>query len=238
MASFILNKTCTTSSDDPGPYNFTPQAPPCSLNSTVSPYNVLDPPTTYRLVVNGLTNLSSSYNEMDFSELEASYEAGKGVDQQVVTHYDNKTNELHAFFIDVWSLQEIESYQSGKSRSRLPFIHKSSEATTYGQDFVGTTTSVVTNCISATQSCNIHVDEGKDGTVRYNCSEMFHGNLNSIPQNGIDKMNGWNTSFYHLDDGTPRAISVASRLNPFTYNVSIPTELSSCKTSTNIAYLR
>jgi hypothetical protein len=182
--------------------------------------SVLDPPTTYRLLANGLTNTSSSYDQIDFSSWEASYEVGKSVDREVVTHYDNQTNGLHAFFVDVLSLQEDRSGQSTESRPKLRLKPETNKITTYGQDFIGTTTSVVTKCISATQSCNLTVGTESGSSVQYNCSQMFSGKLNTIPENGIDKMYGWNTSFYHLDNGTSRAISVASRLNPFTYNVT------------------
>lgn len=63
-------------------------------------------------------------------------------------------------------------------------------------------------------------EEDRKSSVQYHCSEIFSGELNIIPGHGIDKMNGWNTFFYHLDNGTPRAISSAPRLNPFTYNVT------------------
>lgn len=78
---------------------------------------------------------------------------------------------------------------------------------------------MVTKCISATKSCNMAVH---GNSTQYNCSQMFSsGDLDTIPWNGIDKINGWNTRFYHLDDnGTPRDIFVAARLNPFTYNAT------------------
>lgn len=218
-SSFTLEEDCSVSLDDPGLYDLE-QGPPCSLNSSVHPLSVTDPSTTYRLLANGLTNMTSNYNNIDFSTLDVSYDLGKIVTRQVVAHQDKDTGELHAFFMDLPSLREECFNQSEPSRSKIGFKPETNEITTCGQDFFATTTSVVTKCISATKSCNLTVDKNSGNSLQYNCSQMFSGQLNTIPRNGIDRMVGWNTSFYHVDEGTPRAISVASRLNPFTYNVT------------------
>lgn len=210
-ASFILNESCTRSPDDPGLYNLTQLPPSCVTNTTISPYNVIDPSTSYRLLVNGLTNTSNSYNNIDFSAFEASLGQGAMVEREIVTHYDNATDGWHAFFVDLPALEDIRLEQS--------LTGLLNDATSYGQDFIATTTSIVTKCISATKSCNMGLH---GNSTQYDCSPMFNaGDLDTIPRTGIDKMNGWNTSFYHIDDeGTPRAISTAARLNPFTYNAT------------------
>lgn len=210
-ASFILNESCTRSPDDPGLYDLTQLPPSCVINTTISPYNVIDPSTSYRLLVNGLTNTSSSYNNIDFSAFEASLGQGAMVEREIVTHYDNATDGWHAFFVDLLALEDVQHEQSSAGLLN--------DVTSYGQDFIATTTSIVTKCISATKSCNM---VPHDNSTQYDCSPMFNsGDLDTIPRTGIDKMNGWNTSFYHIDDkGTLRAISTAARLNPFTYNAT------------------
>lgn len=94
---------------------------------------MFDPPTTYRLLANGLTNTSSSYNDIDFSAFDASYEEGRMVRREVVTHYDNITNGLHALLVDLPSLEDSDVRQLEQSRSKLL-----NDITTYGQDFVAT----------------------------------------------------------------------------------------------------
>jgi hypothetical protein len=59
-----------------------------------------------------------------------------------------------------------------------------------------------------------------DTSIPYHCSDIFNGNLDAIPENGLEKLKGWNMSFFNLEDGFPRQISVASHLNPFRYNVT------------------
>lgn len=97
--SFTLDENCITSSHDPDLYDLE-QVPPCSVDTEVSPWSVLDPPTTYRLLTNGSTNTTSNYNDMDVAALEAYSAAGKMAQREVVTHYDKDTHGLNAFFVD------------------------------------------------------------------------------------------------------------------------------------------
>ncbi|KAJ4357176.1 uncharacterized protein N0V89_001751 [Didymosphaeria variabile] len=217
-SSFFLDDSCDMTTIIPDPYNLhnRSEGPPCSLDATTHPWSVVDPPKTYRLLAAGFPNITGNFTSLDFSGLEELYEEGKTEDRMVATHYDSRTNALHAFFLDISSLQQ---FQDDEDASRMK-LFKTSDATNLGQDYTGTTTSVATTCISATQSCGLHNNTKGTTSIRYNCSAIFSGSLESIPTNGIDKMSGWNTSFYRNDNGIPREISVASQFNPFTYNVT------------------
>jgi len=66
----------------------------------------------------------------------------------------------------------------------------------------------------------LHNATDDNASIPYHCSELFNGDLNKIPNNGLERLKGWNTKFFDLDNGSPRWISVASQLNPFSYNVT------------------
>ncbi|KAL1612162.1 hypothetical protein SLS60_000386 [Paraconiothyrium brasiliense] len=215
-ASFTLINGCDITTVVSDPYNLTQGPQPCSLNTLNDQWSVVNPPITYRLLAAGFSNISTNFNSLDFSGLEELSEEGKIEDRLIATHYDSSTNALHAFFLDIPSLEE---FPEDEDTSRMKLI-KTSSAKNLGQDYIGTTTSVTTTCVSATQSCGLHNYTEGLSSIQYNCSSLFSGTLNKIPGNGIDKMSGWNTSFYHNDNGTPRAISVNSQFNPFTYNVT------------------
>ncbi|RYO64694.1 hypothetical protein AA0113_g5771 [Alternaria arborescens] len=80
--------------------------------------------------------------------------------------------------------------------------------------------SIVTQCNPITADCGLHNATDDNASIPYHCSELFNGDLNGIPSNSLERLKGWNTKFFDLDNGSPRGISVASQLNPSSYNVT------------------
>ena len=93
----------------------------------------------------------------------------------------------------------------------------------YGIDYTADTTSMATRCEFATQACQFEALKplgNRNLSVPFNCSAIFHGDINFAPLTGLERAPGWNTSFYELVDGLPKEIPVQAQSNPFSFNVS------------------
>jgi hypothetical protein len=207
---------CSLEDPIPDPYNFN-VTPPCSINRSTNPWTLIDSPKTTRVLASGLLNQTEHFNDEDFTTLAVASDLGAFDEMQVVTYIDNKTADLHVFaFNPVFALEEnvIEDHAKLSSVS-------GGDLQKFGIDYIAKTTSVVTKCLPITGACGMrNLTNSNTTTMSYQCSDIFKGDLGKIPTNGLEQLKGWNTSFYTLDDGSPRAISVASHFNPFTYNIT------------------
>lgn len=215
-ASFILNAaTCPDELPTPDIYQLD-APPPCSINSSANPQSILDSPTAYRVLETGLLNQTHDFNKEDFTALENAYQLGMFERMQLVTHIDNTTADQHVFFIDPFMAYE-ENITARPNQALL----SNPSMDHIGIDYIAKTVSVVTKCFPITQECNMHnVTDRNTSSLTYHCSEIFAGDLDKEPINGLEHLKGWNTSFYNLDSGSPRAIGVSAALNPFTYNIT------------------
>jgi hypothetical protein len=213
---FVVNGTICppndTISDIYG--NSTYTVPPCSIDAT-SPWTLRDAPATYRVLATGLLNQTGGYNEEDFSALSNASQLGIFSDMQLVTHIDLGNLDQHVFLFDPTSAEE-DIYSQEKNK--LTLLNNDYER--FGLDYIANTTSIVTKCSPITVDCGLHNITGDDPSIPYHCSDIFEGDLNKIPDTGLERLKGWNIAFYNLENGSPRRISIASQLNPFTYNVS------------------
>ncbi|KAH7389682.1 hypothetical protein DE146DRAFT_791684 [Phaeosphaeria sp. MPI-PUGE-AT-0046c] len=213
--SFKLNDTtCPPHQTIPDIYD-TEAPPPCSIDNSSHDWAIYNAPTAYRVLANGLLNLTHDYHKEDFGALWSAYEVGVFDWTQLVTHIDTVTRDQHIFFFDPsWAQEDNDKHAHGK----LDLMND--EYDRLGFDYIANTTSIVTKCLPITTNCGIHNTTGNNSSVPYHCSDIFQGDLNEIPNNGLERLKGWNTSFYTFDNGEPQQVSIASQLNPFSYNIT------------------
>jgi hypothetical protein len=184
------------------------------LDNSVGIYDLTNPEVVYTMLEIGISALNDSFTEQDWpfflneTEIYAAANQTYGnSSNQVVTHFDQDTEQTHAFLFYHLSVYE--------------YNYKTS--TNIGVDFVANTTSMSTTCTPITQECqlsNTTDPTSHNLSIPYNCSSMFSGNLNTSPYDGLEQFRGWDASFYNMSNGLPKNISVASQLNPFSFNVT------------------
>jgi hypothetical protein len=212
--SFKINETtCPPQETIPDIYDNKPAAPPCSIDRTTEPWTLIGSDAVYRTLATGLLNQTGDYNKEDFNALWNASDSGTFDFIQLVTHINAVTHDQHVFLFDPSWAQEDNDTQPHYKHA---LVNKDLER--HGLDYIAKTNSIVTKCFPITTDCRMHNTSG--GDIPYHCSDNFKGNLNEIPNNGIERLKGWNTNFYNIDNGSPRDISVASQLNPFSYNVT------------------
>lgn len=196
---------------------------PCSLNETSSTLlNVNNAEFVYGLLQSGMTPVTAEFNDY-VHILTEQLDSNQSTIIEVVTHFDNKTNSNHAFYYNPFTNVQ---YQDGTSKNG-------------GYDYVANTISMTTDCAPTTASCNLqkpndNSSDFSDLSIPFNCSSMFSGDLNIPPPDGLEQFKGWQSSFYRMSNGLPRNISVASQLNPFTFNISVAATSASIEDLTGV----
>jgi hypothetical protein len=205
---YVSNKTVPNTYD-----NYDP--PPCSIDNTTDPWTLTGSDAAYRVLATGLLNQTGNYNEEDFNNLANASSSGAFDSIQLVTHVDRIADDQHILLFNPWWAQEDDEAQRlNKWALNNENIERS------GFDYIADTMSIVTQCTPITADCGLHNATDDNASIPYHCSELFNGDLNEIPNSGLERLKGWNTKFFDLDNGSPRGISVASQLNPFSYNVT------------------
>jgi hypothetical protein len=213
--SFNIDRTiCPSNGTIPSLYDDN-EPPPCSINDSTSPWTLTGAPSAYRVLATGLLNQTDDYNQEDFNALWNADESGIFNWTQLVTHIDLLTKDQHVFYFNPFWAEEDSDNQT---RKKLAITDDHVE--NFGYDYVANTTSIVTKCFPITVECGMQTTNESSKPYMYHCSDIFNGDLNAIPENGLEKLKGWNTTFYNSEDGSPRKISTASQLNPFHYNVT------------------
>jgi hypothetical protein len=188
--------------------------PPCSINGSTNPWTLPNARSAYQVLATGLLNQTDHYNEEDFVALETAYDAGTFGKTQLITHIDDISGEQHILYFNPWSAAEDDDT---KTISKVPqFVNQDMERV--GLDYIATTTSIVTKCAAITMNCGIY--NTTDPSIPYRCSDSFYGDLNEIPTNGLERLKGWNTTFFDFRNDSSRNVSIASQLNPFSYEIT------------------
>jgi hypothetical protein len=214
-SSFIINSTrCLREETIADIYN-TDVAPPCSIDNSTHPWTLWGASEPYRVLATGLLNQTGDYNKEDFNALVNAEDLGTFDDMQLVTHIDPVTHDQHVFFFNPMLSQEDHETRHHNKHALTGHEYYNS-----GYDYIATTTSIWTQCFPITTDCGMHNSTSDDSSIPYHCSNNFQGNLNDIPTNGVERLKGWNTSFFNNENGSPQNISIASQLNPFHYNVT------------------
>lgn len=210
----------------PDLYNST--VPPCSIDNTTGEWTFFDAPTVYRVLATGLLDQTGDYHNEDFSALWKADAAGTFDWRQLITHIEDGTKRQHVFYFNpIWA----QEYSDKHPPSKRNLVND--EYTRFGYDYIADTTSIVTECLPiTTTTCNMS-NTTSNNSVPYHCSDMFHGDLNEIPNNGLERLKGWNTSFYNIKNGGPQPVSIASQSNPFSFNVTATVDSIDIRSLTN-----
>lgn len=190
-------------------------APPCSIDNSTSPWTLRSAPASYRVLATGLQNQTSDYHKEDFNALRIASDLGTFDDTQLVTHIDLVTHDQHVFYFNPMLAEEDSDKQE---RTTITLVNNDLERS--GLDYIANTTSIVTKCSPITMDCRMNNTNRNNSSIPYHCSDIFNGDLNEIPANGLERLKGWNTTFYNFENGSPHNVSIASQLNPFRYNVT------------------
>jgi hypothetical protein len=219
-ASFRINRTiCPFDGTIPSLYD-DHAVPPCSIDNSTSPWTLMNAPSAYRVEATGELNQTADFNQEDFNALESADDSGTFDWTQLVTHIDLVTKDLHVFYFNpIWA-REVSEEEDSDTQAHKKHPITDEHAENIGFDYIANTTSIVTRCSPNTMGCGMQTTNDSSKPYMYHCSDILHGDLNAIPENGLEKLRGWNTAFYNFEDGTPRNISIASQLNPFHYNVT------------------
>lgn len=222
-AGFLTIDECQDQLTAALPQNVSTAPPPCSLNETGNLTNLAHPRDVYLTLGTGISQISSDFNGLNFSQLEEGEEKDTATAYQIVT-YSSVTNASHSFLFYTDAAVEYDLSEQG-------FGH-------FGIDYVANTTSMVTECTFATQECGIHSEptnssDGNEISIPFHCYADFSGNLGQTPATGHERAQGWNMSFYQLTDGIPTTIPVQAQSNPFQFYVATAVNSIDLKTFEN-----
>lgn len=171
---------------------------PCSLDDQYNLLNVYDSTDVYITLNTGISSISTDFS----GSYVASEERNDRASDQIVTLSDPKSNISHSILFSLGAGYEYDS------ENKL----------NYGVDYIANTTSMATKCEFASKICQLGVIKpttNQSLSVPFNCSAIFHGDLNLTPSTGLERAAGWNTSFYELVDGVPADIPIQAQSNPF-----------------------
>lgn len=201
-AGWTTVPSCETQLTTVLPENRSDGAIPCSINAT-NGLNVAYAPYTYLTLDTGISQVTSGFNGINFAVQLKSENEALATNEQVIIHVDPATGLTHAmlFYPDA-------SIESDRGSDQLH----------YGLDYVANSTSLVTQCEYATESCQLvskNASTASDPSVPYNCSSFFSGDLNQPPLYGLERAKGWNMSVYEIVNGNPSAPPLQAQANPF-----------------------
>ena len=202
------NKTLTASL----PPNISSAPLPCSLTDIDGVTNVVNPEFVYRTLSQGISQINSSFNNINFTTLLDAEFTNHSTPYQVVTTLQNGTS--HSIFFNPNAAGEDDYTDYGYGPQ-------------YGIDYVGNTVSMSTSCRMATRYCNLtalsltssKLDQN-NLSIPFHCYDGFSGNLGQTPATGHERAQGWNMSFYSVNNDSPRNIPVQAQSNPFNFYVA------------------
>lgn len=204
---------CDQTLQSPLPANISSAPLPCSLGETNGTTNIWNPEFVYQTLDQGLSQINSSFNRVNFTSLDDAELNGEATPYQIVTTLHD--GNWHAIFFNPNSAQELDLTDYGHLLGPE-----------FGIDYVAKTTSMVTQCTMATSDCGITAKipgstnrEQNNLSIPFHCYDGFSGNLGQTPATGHERAQGWNMSFYEINEGRPRNIPVQSQSNPFNFYV-------------------
>jgi hypothetical protein len=206
-AGWALKPDCSDSSQ----FDFDDQrSVPCSINTTTNPYTLANPVNVYMTLDTGISQISSNFTSGNSTSEEEEEEAGTATSQQVITYTDPATGFNHSLLFNIDS----------------PFESNFTDTETHdGYDYTADTMSMVTDCVSITNKCQfsskaVDNQNNTELPVSFNCSDHFYGDLSQMNFNGLERLQGWNTSFFDYINGVPTSIPFQTQLNPFHFEAA------------------
>lgn len=209
FAGFSLVDGCNVTTSAALPQNISAAPLPCSLNMTNGFTNVAGPNYAYLTLGTGISQISSSFNGLNFSSLGQAEIEGTGTPYQVVTHSNAGLDHSLLFYMDAAVQYDLTGYDGAGPN--------------YGIDYIANTTSMVTQCTFSTERCNVHPtnsSNNNDISIAFHCYDDFGGDLGQTPLTGHDRAQGWNMSFYEPMNGTSHNVPVQAQSNPFHFYVA------------------
>ena len=210
--SFRAIDTCNGTLTNPLPQNVSTAPLPCSLNDTSGVTNVADPLNVYRMLDQGISQINSSFNLINFTFLDNAEFNGQSTPIQIVTTLQDGIS--HALFFNPNAAEDYDLTDFGLGPD-------------YGIDYVANTTSMNTRCTMATKDCGIaaikpgSIDINQNNiSIPFHCYDEFSGNLGQTPATGHERAQGWNMSFYNVIHDSPQNIPVQAQSNPFNFYVA------------------
>ena len=222
QASFaIIDDLCHDYLSATLPQNISTATLPCSLNKTDGLTNVANPSFVYLTLGPGISQITSNFSGINFTNLENEDQSHTATPYQDVT-YSPEANVSHSLLFYPDAAAEYD---------------RSGVGTHYGIDYVANTTSMVTQCTFVTRGCDIHgantnSTDRNNISIPYHCYDDFSGDLGQTPATGHERAQGWNMSFYQLVDGTPTTFPSRPSLIPSTSTLPPPSIALTCQTST------
>ena len=210
--SVFISATCDDTLSNPLPQNVSSAHLPCSLIDTNGVTNIAGPDYVYLTLGEGISQINSSFNDVDFSSFDSAEANGESTPYQIVTTLQNGT--YHSILFNPSSARETNLTDLGLGED-------------FGFDYIANTISMTTHCTMTTRDCNISAKESASAlldqnniSIPFHCYDDFAGNLGQTPTKGHERAQGWNASFYDIVDGIPRNIPVQAQSNPFTFYVA------------------
>jgi hypothetical protein len=194
---------------------------PCSLNSTgTSIWTLANNVQAFSTLGEGITGQSDGFilSRDDYQAYLNQIDQGAGTDIQIVTHLDPNTNLTHALLFNMTAATSFSNFANGTD-----YTSSNDSVAYWGVDFAASTFSMVTNCVSATQACNIHSNSNAsagDLAIPFRCSSLFAGDVWQSPSDGVEQFKGWHTWFYDNSTGVINDTFLSSQLNPFYFNAT------------------
>ena len=212
--SFSLIDDCNETFRSPLPTNISSAPLPCSLSEINGTTNIVDPENVYQTLDQGLSQVNSSFNLINFTSLDNAEFNGHATPFQIVTTLQE--GKWHAIFFNPNSAEEQDLTGFGQSLGP-----------DFGIDYVANTTSMVTECKMATSDCGLFARspgstnrDQNNISIPFHCYDDFFGDLGRTPATGHERAQGWNMSFYEINEGKPRNIPVQSQSNPFNFYIA------------------
>lgn len=204
-AGFSPIANCTEQLNAPLSQNGSTASPPCSLNDTGNFTNVVYPWQVYLTLDTGISQVSSDFNGINYTNVGDEESRQIATPYQVVTYLKEGVSHSLLFIPDAAAEYDNTLYGYG---------------THYGVDYVANSVSMVTQCTFVTGECGVHgsttnTSDVNNISIPFHCYDDFSGNLGQTPATGHERAQGWNMSFYKLVNGKPTTIPIQAASNPF-----------------------
>ena len=204
-AGWAMIDACDSTLTTVLPSNVSSAPLPCSLNQLAGVNITAD---LDEVLNSGLSQLSLRLPGYNYTDLGGNGIQNAGSRSHVASYIDPSSNLSHSFLFypDAAVEHDVDAFT----------IH-------YGIDYLASTTSMSTECVSITQACqfnNQSSPKSQDMSVTFNCSEIFFGDFNQTHWGEDQHVRGWDSKFYELVGGNPENILLQASSNPFTFNIS------------------
>ena len=204
QGGYTLTSACNATLTTSLPEDISTAPFPCSLNTTDQLLNLAYPPLVYLTLDEGILWQSSDFGDTGL-------DPDDDIADQIVTLTPPITPGSEGFDLSHSFLFNIYATQNNNSMD--------GEVGNGVYDYIANTVSMVTQCTFKTQACHLTnaSSAAQNLSIPFNCYPDFTGDLGQTPTNGLERVPGWNLSFYELVNGVPENVPVQAQSNPFSF---------------------